>query len=207
MKQEKIKNFLPAVFQRTISDRKNSDGLPEKNPLAALLDVMENLHEPAERILENVDRFFDPRRTPDAFVPFLAHWVNLDRIFPETDEIDLNSPLMPKIGHLRELVASATFLAQWRGTEKGLLLFLQTATGVRNFEIDERVTDGGEQQKSVRQAKFLETGQHAEDTEAHVRPFHLKIRAPEESRQQEDLIRRIIESEKPVHMTYELEFF
>ncbi|HLM01608.1 MAG TPA: phage tail protein [Pyrinomonadaceae bacterium] len=205
MKQEKIKSFLPAVFQRTVPDTKNGAELTVKNPLAALLDVMEKLHEPAEQILENVERFFDPRRTPDAFVPFLAHWVNLDRIFPATEEIDLNSPLMPKIGHLRELAASATYLAQWRGTKKGLLLFLQTATGVKNFEIDERVKDSGEER--ARRTNFLEAGQQAADTETRIRPFHLKIRAPEEIRGQEALIRRIIESEKPVHMTYELEFF
>jgi phage tail-like protein len=177
MKQDEIKNFLPAVFQRTVH---------AGNPLAALLDVMESLHAPAEQILENVDRFFDARRAPDQFVPFLAHWVNLDRIFWTSGQAaGLDSPLMPKIGHLRELVASATYLAQWRGTKKGLLLFLQTATGEKNFEIDERVKDAEEQ----------------------VRPFHLKIRAPEAIRGQENLIRRIIESEKPVHLTYELEFF
>src|SRR5215213_5302774 len=142
MKQDKIKNFLPAVFQRTIPDEKPGVKPIVKNPLAAFLDLMEILHAPAERILEDVDRFFDARRAPDEFVPFLAHWVNLDRIFFST-EIDLDSPLMPKIGHLRELVAGATYLSQWRGTKKGLLLFLQTATGVKDFEIDERVKDSG----------------------------------------------------------------
>lgn len=197
MKQEQIKNFLPAVFQRTVHPQ---------NPLAALLDVMENLHAPAEQVLENVDRFFDPRRAPEGFVPFLAHWVNLDRIFLATGQIDLHSPLMPKIGYLRELVASATYLAQWRGTKKGLLLFLQTATGVRDFEIDERVRETGDE-AFTRRAGFLESSRQMEETEGRIRPFHLKIRAPEQSRVQEDLIRRIIESEKPVHMTYELEFF
>lgn len=179
MKQDEIKKFLPAVFQRTVH---------AGNPLDALLDVMENLQAPAERILEDVDRFFDARRAPAEFVPFLAHWVNLDRIFwtnGGSGEADLDSPLTPKIGYLRELVAGATYLAQWRGTKKGLLLFLQTATGEKNFEIIERVKDAAEQ----------------------IIPFHLKIRAPASLQAQEDLIRRIIESEKPVHLTYELEFF
>lgn len=177
MKQDEIKNFLPAVFQRTVH---------AGNPLEALLGVMENLHAPAERILEDVDRFFDARRAPDEFVPFLAHWVNLDRIFwTGMGDADLDSPLVPKIGYLRELVAGATYLAQWRGTKKGLLLFLQTATGEKHFEIIERVKDAAGQ----------------------VIPFHLKIRSPETLRAQEDLIRRIVESEKPVHLTYEIEFF
>jgi phage tail-like protein len=196
MKQDEIKNFLPAVFQRTVR---------AGNPLAAMLDLMEMLHAPAEKILEDVDRFFDARRAPDEFVPFLAHWVNLDRIFFSPD-IDLDSPLMPKIGHLRELVATATYLSQWRGTKKGLLLFLQTATGVKDFEIDERVKDSGEQTRALNVRGFKIDGR-VEDAERQIRPFHLKIRAPEALRAQEDLIRRIIESEKPVHLTYELEFF
>jgi phage tail-like protein len=198
MKQEEIKKFLPAVFQRPID---------AGNPLlTALLDVMENLHEPAEKILENVEHFFDARRAPDEFVPFLAHWVNLDRILPASEAIDLDSPQMPKIGHLRELVANATYLSQWRGTKKGLLLFLQTATGEKNFEIDERVKDDGEQSRPLHM-RILEIDERAKDSGGKIRPFHLKIRAPEAIRNQEDLIRRIIESEKPVHLTYELDFF
>lgn len=175
MEQARIKTFLPAVFQRTVH---------AGNPLAALLDVMEELHAPSEEVLDGVDRFFDSRRTPDAFVPFLAQWVNIDRIFAAEVALELDSPLLPKIGYLRELVANATYLSQWRGTKKGLLLFLQTATGESDFEIEERVKDGGGQ----------------------VRSFHLKIRAPKVVEWQKGLIERIIESEKPVHLTYEIEF-
>ncbi len=176
MKQDEIKKYLPAVFQRTVH---------AGNPLATFLGAMEILHEPSEKVLTGVDQFFDARRTPDEFVPFLAQWVNLDRIFSADVTIELDSPLMPKIGHLRELVANATYLSQWRGTKKGMLLFLQTATGAKDFEIEERVKGGDGQ----------------------IRPFHLKIRAPQTTKAQVELIKRIIESEKPIHLTYELEFF
>ena len=175
MKQDKIKTFLPAVFQRTVHDG---------NPQAAFLSLMEILHEPTEEVLAGVDRFFDARRTPDEFVPFLARWVNLDRVFAADDTNELDSPLRPKIGYLRELIANATYLSKWRGTKKGLLLFLQTATGEKDFEIEERVK--GE--------------------DGLTKPFHLKIRAPQAVEAQADLLSRIIESEKPVHLTYELVF-
>ena len=175
MEQARIQTYLPAVFQRTVV---------AGNPIAAVLDVMETLQAPSEDVLAGVDRFFDPRRTPDAFVPFLAQWVNIDRIFAAQVTLDLNSPLLPKIGYLRELVANATYLSQLRGTKKGLLLFLQTATGERDFEIEERVKE--------------DAGQ--------VRSFHLKIRAPKAVESQRGLIGRIIESEKPVHLTYEIEY-
>lgn len=176
MNRDKIKTFLPAVFQRTAHSG---------NPMTAFLSIMEMLHEPSEKILNDVDRFFDARRTPDEFVPFLARWVNLDRVFTPNATIESASPLMPKIGHLRELVSDAAFLSKWRGTKKGLLLFLQTATGEKDFEIEERVRVGD----------GLPT------------PFHLKIRAPKTTEEQAELIKRIIDSEKPVHLTYELEFF
>lgn len=176
MEQSKIKTYLPAVFQRTAH---------AGNPLTTLLDVMEDLHAPSEDVLAGVDRFFDARRTPDGFVPFLAQWVNIDRIFAADVTLESDSTLMPKIGYLRELVANATFLSQWRGTKRGLLLFLLTATGTRGFEIEERV----------------------KDDDGQVRPFHLKIRAPKTTEGQKELIDRIIESEKPAHLTYEIEFF
>jgi phage tail-like protein len=175
MKHDEIKNFLPAVFQRTVH---------AGNPLATLLSVMEILHAPSERILEDVDRFFDARRTPDEFVPFLAQWMNLDRIFASATTLELDSPLMPKIGYLREIISNATYLSQWRGTKKGLLLFLQTATGAKDFDIDE----------------------DARSEDGQTQPFHLKIRAPRTTEAQGELIKRIIESEKPVHLTYEIEF-
>lgn len=177
MEQEKIKTFLPAVFQRTIRDG---------NPAAAILDAMEALHAPSEKALAGLDRFFDARRAPDNFVPFLARWVDLNRVFETaTDDGDAEWSLRPEMGRLRELVASAAYLSQWRGTKKGLLLFLQIATGAENFEIEERV----------------------KDDEGRVRPFHLKIRVPATIETQKVLIERIVESEKPAHLTYQLEFF
>ena len=38
---------------------------------------------------------------------------------------------------LRELIAAAAQLSQWRGTAQGLQRFLETATGIEGFELDE----------------------------------------------------------------------
>lgn len=176
MKKDEIKTYLPAVFQRTVH---------AGNPLTAFLNAMEMLHEPTQNILSDIDLFFDPRRSPDNFLPFLANWVNLNRIFETGGTSDLNSPLMPETNALRELISNATYLSQWRGTKKGLLLFLQTATDAEGFEIQEKVAD--------------EEGQ--------TRPFHIKVRVPKTVESKKDLIRRIIESEKPVYLTYEIEFY
>lgn len=180
MKRAEIEQLLPAVFQRT---------LRPGNPMTALLEVMEALHAPSEAVLEHLDRFFDPRRAPVEFVPFLAYWLDLDRLFEESPggkwQVSFSrQPMTSGFGRLRELVASAAYLSQWRGTKKGLLLFLQTAIGLEDFEIEEQVID--------------ENGQ--------PHPFHIRVRAPLEGAMHKALIERIIELEKPAHVTYELVF-
>ena len=177
MKRNEIEHLLPGIFQRTAQD---------STPLFALLEVMEALPAPDEAVLDQLDAFFDPYRTPDAFVPFLASWVDLERLLLEVPE-EFNasaSPSLPSgIGRLRELVAAATFLAQWRGTAKGLLRFLETATGVQGFVIEEQVLGSDGQPK----------------------PFHIRVRAPQEAAPYRVMIERIIESEKPAYVTYELQ--
>ena len=180
MKQNAIKHLLPGIFQRSAV---------EGNPLSAILDVMEGLHAPSEEKLRTLAANFDPHRAPDAFVPFLARWVDLDRLFEKPVEENRSGQSPPRLlptglGCLRELIATAAYLSQWRGTAKGLLLFLETATGASGFEIEEQVLG----------------------PDKRPRPFHFLLRAPRELLPYHALIERIAESEKPAYVTYEIEF-
>lgn len=177
MKASQIKRLLPAVLQ---------GGAAPGSPLAAILDVMETLHAPSEAILDNIDVYFDPRRTPDAFVPYIASWVDLEPVLDRPVGRNTYSlPSLPTgIDLLRELIASAVSLSQWRGTRKGLLLFLETATGLSGFTIDEQVRG----------------------TDGKIIPFHLRIGAPSQAAQFHALVERIIDLEKPAYVTYDLEF-
>jgi phage tail-like protein len=163
MKRNEIARLLPGVFQRT---------LDESGPLVALLDVMEALHAPSEAALAGLPSLFDPLRAPERFVPFLARWV------------DLGVPVTTGLGRLRELVAAAVELSRWRGTARGLLLFLRTATGREDFVIEERVPGAN----------------------GRPRPFHLRVRAPAELAPHRPMVEAIIEREKPAYVTYELHF-
>jgi phage tail-like protein len=180
MKHTEIQRFLPGVFQRTVQ---------RGTPLYALLEVMEALHEPSEQVLQRLDETFDPRRTTDEMVPYLARWLDLDRLLARAPEARLASrsfgePLPSGLGRLRELVANAAYLSQWRGTAKGLLFFLQTATGVEGFEIREGVASPG----------------------GLPRPFHIQVFVPEPATPYRPLIEKIVEQEKPAYVTYELAF-
>ncbi|HET6214419.1 MAG TPA: phage tail protein [Micromonosporaceae bacterium] len=77
------------------------------------------------------------------------------------------------IGRLRNLVARSAELAAWRGTARGLCAVLETVTGVAGFTVSE-----------------------PED-----RPFHLVVRVPPDAVHQIDLIRRVVEAEKPAATT------
>lgn len=164
MRRREIERLLPAVIQRTIED----GGL-----LAAFLEAMSALHAPSEAALEGLAANFDPRRAPDAFLPFLARWVNLD------------VPFNTGLGRLRELIASAVELSQWRGTARGLLRALEIATGVTGFRVDERVPD---------------------EATGRPRPFHIRVTAPASVAAHQALLERLIRMQKPAYVTHELSF-
>lgn len=179
MRRNDIQELLPRVFRRT---------LRPGNPLSGLLEVMEALHQPSEDVLDRLDVFFDPGRAPDAFVPFLARWVDLERLFDEPPDkrrgaVLTTEPLSTGLGRLRQLISAAVFLSQWRGTATGLLAFLEIATGMKGFEIHENVPT----------------------EEGRVRAFHVRVRAPAAAAPHRRLIQRIIEQEKPAYVTFELE--
>lgn len=180
MQKSEIMCLLPMVFQQAIRER---------SPLMTLLEVMEELHEPAEKILAQMDRIFSPYRTDDRFVPFLGRWMDLDRFFTTRfvhDQAlpDTTPPISTGMGRLRELIAAAAYLSKWRGTMKGLTLFLETATGVSGFTINENVPDANGLPRS----------------------YHIQVGAPEITEPHRHLIEMIIEQEKPAYVTYDLQF-
>ncbi len=166
MNESEIETLLPLVFQRAI----RPGGL-----LQSLLEVMELLHAPAEEVLAELETYFDPYLAPDEFVPYLAGWVDLDWLLP----VD-GGPFPPGLGRLRELVRAAGELSRLRGTREGLLLFLQTATGVSGFDLVENPPgpDGSPQ------------------------PFTIRVSVPPAARPYQALIDLIVRVQKPACIVY-----
>ncbi|MCR2792306.1 phage tail protein [Microbacterium sp. zg.Y625] len=170
MRSDRIARLLPEVYQRTIG---------VGTPIASLLEVMSQLHEPVEETLRRLPEYFDPQRTPDRFVPFLARWVDLDRWLDDAQgQFDAGS------GRLRQVVAAAARLSRLRGTAQGLREALEWATGVAGVRIDEEVTDGA----------------------GRPRPFHVVVSLPAAAAAHQVLVRRIVQQEKPAHVTAEIVF-
>ena len=174
MKQEAIVERLPDVFKQAAS----GDG----NPLAAVLGVMEELHERDEDILAGFGRYVDPRRTTDEFVPYLAAWVDYAWLLldpPDNPYADVERPFAGGLGRLRELVASAASESKWRGTSVGLIRMLERATGVQGYRVEETVIDA-------------KSGQPL--------PSRVRVIVPREAERYFELVERIVEHEKPAHV-------
>ncbi|XOZ34498.1 phage tail protein [Halomonadaceae bacterium KBTZ08] len=170
MKRADLEALLPAVFQ---------DAIAEGTPLDALLEAAARLPEPEQRLLANVDRLFDPRRTHNDMVAFLAAWVDLDRFLIRRASDNSGGELATGSGPLRELCAAAAELSRDRGTRQGLTHFLEIATGQGGFRIEEN-----------------------RDRHGTRRPFHLLVTAPPGAEPHAELIHAIITYEKPAYVTY-----
>lgn len=172
MDRAAIDRLLPGVFRRALPPAADS-------PLDAVLDTMVELQRHPESVLADLDLYLDPRRTPvDGMVPYLAGWLDLDYLFAGDGgayQPSAGLPIGSGLGWLRELVSVGAELAQWRGTRRGLQLFLQAATGVVGFEIDDA-----------------------------SRPTHLVVTAPAAAAPFAALVERIVAAEKPVHLTHEV---
>ena len=175
MKQDEIVLLLPEIFRRTF--RQNGMGVNGKgNVLSALLGVMERLQDPDEAILDDLDHYFDPDLVPaakrGAFLPFLARWVDLDWLLPQSGEYEAG------LYCLHDLILSASRLASIRGTRQGLAQFLETATGLRGYQVED-------------------------DPD---RPFHIIIRCPPVPEHVRPLVKRIAVGEKPAYVKCKLIF-
>jgi phage tail-like protein len=174
VKREAIVERLPDIFKQAAT---NEGG---DNPLPAVLGVMEELHARDEDILAGFGRYVDPRRTPDEFLPFLATWVDYAWLLldPDNPYADVERPFAGGLGRLRELIASAAAESKWRGTSAGMVRMLEKATGVQGYRLEETVTDDSDQPL----------------------PFRVHVVVPRQAEHYLDLVRRIVEHEKPAHV-------
>ncbi len=183
MKHTEIKKLLPSVMQRSMTNNSlpnGIDGNKGSSVLNTFIELMEKMHTPTEDLLDNLHNVFNPRQVPERFLPMLAHWTNLINLF-QPDKAGSEPSfwkertLPTEPGYLRELIAMSVEISQWRGTNYGLKKVLQMATGISNFNIKE--TD---------------------------KPFHIQVGVPEEAQKYWELIQRIVEQEKPAHITAEV---
>lgn len=147
------------------------------SPFAATLDAMHDLLAPTMARIETVDMWFDPLTAPPAALPLLATWLDLAVAAEVT--VACHDDEAARDRALRRLVIAGHDLVRLRGTRQGLERLLRIVTSMDHFTLD----DG-----------------------AATAPFHLAVVAPQAVADRAGALRRLIEHERPVYVTWSLRF-
>lgn len=178
---------LPALYREALHDLKEDVGGYQDPPFfERYLRGFDDVYEPLQETLDQLDKLYGPFSTPSDFLLWLGAWV----VMP----VDENWPEMRR----RKLIAEAVNLYRWRGTKKGLSRYLEIYTGVKPDINDQPV-------------KGMRLGPHAKlgtpetvlgDVPPHT--FVVTITLPDNSKVNEQTIHDIIRYEKPAHTAYAL---
>ena len=182
--QSRYLSLLPEIYQ-------------EIDFIARFLKIPELSFDPDVEIWQNQWAYLDPLTAPEAMLPFLAYCFDwkLDRSLPTYLQ--------------RRLIRYAMQIYRWRGTRKGLRLFLHLLT---DLPLDE---DLPEEEKHIRIHETLQKklvfGQTVLGEDSILgggQPFYFCVHlnfADYEQQVSEELIRSVIEQEKPAFCSYDLQ--
>lgn len=175
--------FLPEIYR-------------EVDFIGRFLKIFEQTFEPTVQALDAMWAYLDPLMTPEAIVPFLAHWVGWQ----------LNPAL--SLNRQRYLIRQAMEIYRWRGTRRGLRFYLHLFTDLpldedlpeeeKHISIREMFTEGFMMGNTkLGESAFVGGGQ----------PYHFTVVLRTDSTMEidEKLVREIIEQEKPAFCTYQLD--
>jgi phage tail-like protein len=169
----RLLDYLPSVFR-------------EDKLMGQFLLIFEDILDPLENTVDNLDLYFDAGMTPESILPWLASWIDLTL-----------DPIWP-IERRRELVRKGAELYRWRGTRKGLTEYLRIYTGV-SPEILEyipgMILDGKTQLGVNTILGSSGSGHH----------FTVILNVPQGENINVRTVKEIIEGQKPAHTTYTLQ--
>ena len=166
--------YLPAIYR-------------DDDFVGRFLCIFEDILKPLEEVVENLAHYFDPGTAPHTFVPWLASWVGL-----------LMDERMPEVTR-HELIKSMAELYRWQGTKRGLSEHLKIYTGVTP-QIIEHIFDPPAQSGQDAESS---TSQSAKE-EGNPFGFSVILNVPDTTAIDADIVRTIIEMEKPAYTTYTL---
>jgi phage tail-like protein len=173
--------YLPSVYR-------------EVDFIGRLLKLFEQAFDPSVQALRLLWAYLDPLTAPEALLPFLAYWVG----WPSDVPWDLEQQ--------RRLIRRALEIYRWRGTRRGLQLYLHLYTG-----LPLEPPDTPEMERSIciqetfSRGFVLDEARLGEGTRlGGGQPYHFIVRLRSPQPLDEPLIRTIIEQEKPAFCTYEL---
>ncbi|MBD1897107.1 phage tail protein [Coleofasciculus sp. FACHB-129] len=177
-------DFLPSLYR-------------EVDFIGRFLKIFEETFEPTVQSMDLLWAYLDPLTAPTTMLPFLAHWV----AWPMDPRWSLNRQ--------RYLIRQAVELYRWRGTRRGLRLYLHLYT---DLPLDEHLPEEADKHISIEEIfgqGFLlgETRLGEDSMLGGGRPYHfiVHLRPERPGQVDEGLVRHIIDQEKPAFCTYDLD--
>jgi phage tail-like protein len=151
--------------------------------LGRFLQIFESILSPVEQTVDGVANYFDPRLTPTEFLPWLASWLG----------IELNENWT--IEQRRELLTKAADLLRRQGTRRGMREYLRLYLG--------------EAPLIVENFSGLRLGQDSlmgiNSRIGALEPHTIEVTVVSDHEIDEQVVRAIIESQKPTHVAYALQ--
>lgn len=200
-------DHLPAVFRE--GEAAGEPGFLGRFLLAFehLLTGMGDPEEPGlDEMLDRVPDYLDPDRTPTAFLDWLAGWVGLtlrgDLEAVAVGEGEEARAIRERRALARALVANAVPLYRLRGTRRGMEELIRLFTGGLSPTVTEMTASFQVGVSSTIGADTLLDG-----GAPHF--FHVLLRLPHPDprarRRIEELVRAVLDVEKPAHTRYHLD--
>lgn len=154
--------------------------------MGRFLLIFESIMKPIENTVSNLPFYLDPMVVPESLLDWLAYWLDL--------VLDTTWPLERR----RELVKSAAELYRWQGTKRGLSEYLRIYTGSMP-EIIEYIP-GMRLDRETQLGINTVLGSSGEGNH-----FIVSLAVDDENSVDIDVIRSIIEAQKPAHTVYTLQ--
>jgi len=165
--------------------------------IGRLLKVFEQSFEPAVSTWQTLWAYLDPLTAPESLLPFLAQWVGWQ------NEVTWS------VAQQRSLIRRAMEIYRWRGTKRGLQLYLHLYTGLPQHD-----PARSPQQQPIQITSAIQHGLVLGKSDfgpnailGGGKPFHFNVTLRPNQGQflDEALVRSIIDQEKPAVCTYDLE--
>src|SRR4051812_14409580 len=178
-------DFLPGIYQD--SDEENADFLQR------FLLVTQHLTSGIEERLQFLHEFFDPRKTPEKFLPWLASWLAMPLLEGWTEE------------KRREIIQRTPELYRKRGTAEGLKLALRLFADVKA-----EIHEGEWPYPGLVIGRSSTIGQDTVLSPPVFVSQCFTVELPDEqdavSRERLRTVQALVETEKPAHASYALVF-
>jgi phage tail-like protein len=148
--------------------------------------IFEAILGPLERMVDNLPLYTEPEMAPEEFIPWLAHWValSLDSAWP--------------LARQRDLINNAVEIYRWRGTSRGLKLHIKTYTSIEPLIQEYRAGFVLGRESGLGWTTQLIS------TPANALLFVVTAPISHPRAIDAQVLRTIIEEDKPAHTTYRL---